>query len=188
MLAVGDLRVARDAADELTEIANAYDTPALRAMADHARGTVLLAEGDPQAALVDLRAAWQVWRGLEAPYEAARVRVPVGLSCRALGDEEAAAMELDAARTVFARLGATTDLARVEALAGSEAALSAHGLTRRELQVLRLLATGKTNQAIATDLVLAEKTVHRHVSNIFTKLDVSSRAAATAFAYQHHLM
>jgi ATP/maltotriose-dependent transcriptional regulator MalT len=188
MLAVGDLRVARDAADELTEIANVYETPALRAMADHARGAVLLAEGDPQAALVALRAAWQVWRGLEAPYEAARVRVPVGLSCRALGDEEAAAMELDAARTVFARLGATTDLARVEALAGSEAALSAHGLTRRELQVLRLLATGKTNQAIATDLVLAEKTVHRHVSNIFTKLDVSSRAAATAFAYQHHLV
>jgi DNA-binding NarL/FixJ family response regulator len=97
-------------------------------------------------------------------------------------------MELDAAQTVFARLGAAPDLARVEALAGSEAALSAHGLTRRELQVLRLLATGKTNQAIATDLVLAEKTVHRHVSNIFAKLDVSSRAAATAYAYQHHLL
>jgi DNA-binding NarL/FixJ family response regulator len=188
MLAVGDLRVARDAADELTEIANAYDTPALRAMADHAQGAVLLTEGDPQAALVALRAAWQVWRDLEAPYEAARVRVLLGQSCRALGDEEAAAMELDAAQTVFARLGAAPDLARVEALAGSEAALSAHGLTRRELQVLRLLATGKTNQAIATDLVLAEKTVHRHVSNIFAKLDVSSRAAATAYAYQHHLL
>jgi DNA-binding NarL/FixJ family response regulator len=129
-----------------------------------------------------------VWRDLEAPYEAARVRVLLGLACRALGDEEAAAMELDAAQTVFARLGAGPDLARVEALAGSEVALSAHGLTRRELQVLRLLATGKTNQAIATDLVLAEKTVHRHVSNIFTKLNVSSRAAATAYAYQHHLL
>jgi ATP/maltotriose-dependent transcriptional regulator MalT len=188
MLAVGDLGVARDAAAELTEIADAYDTPALRAMADHARGAVLLAEGDPQAGLVALRAAWQVWRDLEAPYEAARVRVLLGLACRALGDEEAAAMELDAAQTVFARLGAGPDLARVEALAGSEVALSTHGLTRRELQVLRLLATGKTNQAIATDLVLAEKTVHRHVSNIFTKLNVSSRAAATAYAYQHHLL
>ena len=129
-----------------------------------------------------------MWRDLEAPYEAARVRVLLGLACRALGDEEAAAMELDAARTVFARLGAGPDLAQAEALAGSGVAVSAHGLTRRELQVLRLLATGKTNQAIATDLVLAEKTVHRHVSNIFTKLDVSSRAAATAYAYQHHLL
>jgi DNA-binding NarL/FixJ family response regulator len=188
MLAVGDLQTAREAADELTEIAGGYGTPALRAAADHARGAVLLTEGDPQAGLVALRAAWRVWRDLEAPYEAARVRVLLGLGCRALGDEEAAAMELDAARSVFARLGAGPDLARVEALAHSERASSAHGLTRRELQVLRLLATGKTNQAIATDLVLAEKTVHRHVSNIFTKLDVSSRAAATAYAYQHRLL
>jgi DNA-binding NarL/FixJ family response regulator len=97
-------------------------------------------------------------------------------------------MEFDAARTLFAQLGAGPDLARVEALARSGAASSAHGLTERELQVLRLVAAGKTNQAIATDLVLAEKTVHRHVSNIFTKLDVSSRAAATAYAYQHHLL
>jgi DNA-binding NarL/FixJ family response regulator len=188
MLAVGDLRAARAAADELTEIAGGYGTPALRAVADHARGAVLLTEGDPQAALVALRAAWRVWRDLEAPYEAARLRVLLGLGCRAVGDEEAAAMELDAARTAFDRLGAGPDLARVEALARSEAASSTHGLTSRELQVLRLLATGKTNQAIATDLVLAEKTVHRHVSNIFTKLDVSSRAAATAYAYQHHLL
>jgi len=188
MLAVGDLRAARDAANELTEIAGGYGTPALRAVADHARGAVLLADGDAQAALVALRGAWQVWRELQAPYEAARVRVLVGLACRQLGDQEAAAMEMDAARSVFAQLGAAPDLARLEALARSEAASKAHGLTERELQVLRLLATGKTNHAIATDLVLAEKTVHRHVSNIFTKLDVSSRAAATAYAYQHRLL
>jgi ATP/maltotriose-dependent transcriptional regulator MalT len=188
MLAVGDLRAARDAAGELTRITQRYETPALRAAASHAHGAVLLAEGDAQAALVALRGAWQVWRELAAPYEAARVRVLVGLGCRALGDEEAAAMELDAARTVFAQLGATPDLERLEALMGREAASKAHGLTARELQVLRLLATGTTNHAIAGELFLAEKTVDRHVSNIYTKLGVSSRAAATAYAYQHRLL
>ena len=188
MLAAGDVRAARDAAGELAEIAEGYDTPALRALADHARGAVLLTGGDARTALVALRGAWRVWRDLQAPHEAARVRVLVGLACRALGDEEAAALELDAARGVFAELGAAPDLARLEALARTEAASNAHRLTARELQVLRLLATGKTNHAIATDLVLAEKTVHRHVSNIFAKLGVSSRAAATAYAYQQRLV
>jgi DNA-binding NarL/FixJ family response regulator len=149
---------------------------------------VLLAEGDARAAVVARRGAWQMWRELEAPYEAARVRVLVGLGCRALGDEEAAAMELDAARGVFAQLGAVPDHARLERLDGRDAAATRHGLTARELQVLRLVAAGRTNHAIATDLVLAEKTVDRHVSNIYTKLGVSSRAAATAYAYQHQLL
>jgi DNA-binding CsgD family transcriptional regulator len=188
MLAVGEVQAAREAAGELTEIAERYDTLALRAVADHARGAVLLAEGDARAAVVALRGAWRAWRELEAPYEAARVRVLVGLGCRALGDEEAAAMELEAARTVFAQLGAAPDLARLEALAHREAAWKAHGLTERELQVLRLVATGATNHAIASQLFVAEKTVDRHVSNIFTKLGVSSRAAATAYAYQHRLL
>jgi DNA-binding NarL/FixJ family response regulator len=188
MLAVGDLQAAGDAAAELTQTADAYGTPAMRAMADHARGAVLLTGGDAQAALVALRAAWQAWQELQAPYEAARVRVLVGLACRKLGDEEAAVMELDAASSVFARLGATPDLARLEALAHRDAAAKAHGLTARELQVLRLLATGTTNHAIAGKLFVAEKTVDRHVSNIFTKLGVSSRAAATAYAYQHRLL
>jgi DNA-binding CsgD family transcriptional regulator len=188
MLAVGDLQAARDAAGELTEIAESHDTLALRAVADHARGAVLLTEGDARAAVVALRGAWQAWRELEAPYEAARVRVLVGLGCRALGDEEAAAMELDAARGVFAQLGAAPDLARLEALAHREAAWKGHRLTERELQVLRLLAAGKTNHAIASQLVVAEKTVDRHVTNLYTKLGVSSRAAATAYAYQHELL
>ena len=188
MLAVGEVKAAADAASELTGIASGYETAALRAVAGHAHGAVLLAEGDARAAVVALRGAWQVWRELEAPYEAARVRVLVGLGCRALGDEEAAAMELDAARGVFAQLGATPDLARLETLDGRAGAAKGHGLTARELQVLRLLATGKTNHAIATDLVLAEKTVDRHVTNIYTKLGVSSRAAATAYAYQHRLL
>jgi DNA-binding NarL/FixJ family response regulator len=116
------------------------------------------------------------------------VRVLVGLSCRALGDEEAAAMELDAARSVFAQLGAVPDHARLERLDRRDAASKRHGLTARELQVLRMVAAGKTNHAIATDLVLAEKTIDRHVTNIYTKLGVSSRAAATAYAYQHRLI
>ena len=188
MVAAGDLQGARDAAAELAEIAEYYQTLALRAVADHARGAVLLTEGDARAAVAALRGAWQAWRELEAPYEAARVRVLVGLGCRAQGDEEAAAMELDAARGVFAQLGAAPDLARVEALAHREAAWKAHGLTERELQVLQLLAAGKTNHAIASQLVVAEKTVDRHVTNLYTKLGVSSRAAATAFAYQHELL
>jgi DNA-binding CsgD family transcriptional regulator len=188
MLGAGEVQAARDAAAELIQMAGAYSTPALRATANHARGAVLLADGDAHTALVALRGAWQLWRELQAPYEAARVRVLVGLACRQLGDREAAAMEFDAARTVFAQLGAAPDLARVEALARSGAASNTHGLTERELQVLRLLATGTTNHAIANELVLSEKTVHRHVSNIFTKLGVSSRAAATAYAYEYHLL
>jgi DNA-binding NarL/FixJ family response regulator len=187
MLAAGEVQAARAAADELAGIADGYETPALRAVAGHARGAVLLAEGDARAAVVALRAAWQAWRALAAPYEAARVRVLVGLSCRALGDEDAAAMELDAARAVFAQLGAATDLARLGRIARPDAA-GAHGLTPRELEVLRLLAAGKTNRAIAGELVVADKTVDRHVSNIFAKLGVSSRAAATAYAYRHRLL
>ena len=187
-LAAGDVAAARAAANELAGVAGDYDTPAMRAVAGHASGAVLLAEGDARAAVIALRGAWQRWWELEAPYEAARVRVLVGLGCRALGDEEAAAMELDSARTVFARLGALPELERLETLTRRERAFGLHGLTARELQVLRLVATGTTNHAIAAELFLAEKTVHRHVSNIFTKLGVSSRAAATAYAYQHRLV
>jgi ATP/maltotriose-dependent transcriptional regulator MalT len=188
MLAIGDIEAARDAAKELTEIAGSFDTPALRAMALHCRGAVLLAEGDAGAALAALRGAWQVWHELDVPHEAARARVLVGLACLALGDADAAAMEFSAARTVFMRLGAAPDLTVLGRLSKENNGTPTHGLTVRELQVLRLLATGKTNHAIAADLSLAEKTVERHVSNIFTKLGVPSRAAATAYAYQHQLM
>jgi ATP/maltotriose-dependent transcriptional regulator MalT len=188
MLTIGNLQAAREAADELTGITGRYDTPALRAVAGNALGAVLLAEGDARAAVAVLRGAWQTWLELEAPYEAARVRVLIGLGCRALGDEEGAAMELDAARGSFAQLGATLDLARLERVASREGTSAGHGLTARELQVLRLLAAGKTNHAIASELVLAEKTVERHVGNVYTKLGVSSRAAATAYAYQHRLL
>lgn len=188
MLAVGDVAAARAAGDELGEIADAYDTPAVRAAAGRALGGVLLAEGDARSALGALRGAWELWRQLDAPYEAARVRVLIALGCRGLGDEESAALELDAAGRVFGELGAAPDLTRVEDLTRRQTDAAAHRLTRRELQVLRLVATGKTNHAIAADLVIADKTVDRHVTNIFAKLGVSSRAAATAYAYQHRLL
>jgi DNA-binding CsgD family transcriptional regulator len=145
-------------------------------------------EGDARAALAVLRGAWTAWQELEAPYEAARVRVLLGLACRELGDQEGAELELDAARGVFQQLGAVPDLARVQALSRKAAPKAAGGLTGREVQLLRLVAAGKTNRAIAAELVLSERTVDRHVSNIFTKLGVSSRAAATAYAYQHQLI
>ena len=157
-------------------------------MAGQARGAVLLAEGDAGAAGAALRGAWRTWRELEAPYEAARARLLIGLACRELGDEDAAAMELDAARTVLHRLGAAPDRERLDRLAPTGAPAGTGRLTGRELEVLRLVAAGETNHAIATTLHLAEKTVHRHVSNIYTKLGVSSRAAATAYAYRHHLV
>lgn len=188
MLEVGDVAAARSAAAELSEMADQYDTSALHAASAQSLGAILLAEGDAARALAELRRCWETWRELEAPYEAARVRVLIGLGCRALGDDESAALELDAARRVLAELGAEPDVARVELLLRKEARASARGLTRRELEVLRLLATGKTNRAIAVDLVLAEKTVDRHVTNVFAKLGVSSRAAATAYAYQHRLL
>ena len=133
-----------------------------------------------------LRAAWVLWRDLRVPYEAARTRVLLGRACRAAGDEDGAQLELDAARAIFARLSAGTDLAEVERLLGGTGA--AGGLTPREAEVLRLVATGRTNRAIAEELVLSEKTVARHLSNIFAKLDVGSRAAATAWAYEHRIV
>ena len=187
-LAVGDVGAARAAADELSTLAAELDAPLLRAVASTALGTVLLAEGDARAAGDTLRSAWVAWRELEAPYEAARVRVLVGLACRALGDDDTAEMELDAARAVFERLGAAPDLARMDSLANRASSRGTHGLTPRELQVLRLISAGSSNKAIAADLVLSERTVDRHVSNIFAKLRVSSRAAATAYAYQHQLV
>jgi DNA-binding NarL/FixJ family response regulator len=187
-LAAGDVRAARAAADELSEIAADMNAPFLHAVSAQATGAVLLAEGDARAALAALRRAWTTWQDLEAPYEAARVRVLIGLSCRALGDEDSAEMELDAARCAFQQLGAAPDLVRVEGLSRRAVAKAAGGLTGREVQVLRLVAAGKTNRAIAADLFISEKTVARHVSNIFAKLDLSSRAAATAYAYEHDLV
>jgi DNA-binding CsgD family transcriptional regulator/tetratricopeptide (TPR) repeat protein len=183
VLAATDVPSARAAADELAEIAAELDAPLLRAAAARATGAVLLAEGDLRASLAALRDAWAAWQELEAPYELGRVRVLVGLVCQALHDEDTAAMELDAARQVFAHLGAVPDLTRVDLYTRKRPVAEPSGLSRREVEVLRLVAIGKTNQAIATELFLSERTVERHVSNILTKLGVGSRTAAAAYAF-----
>jgi DNA-binding CsgD family transcriptional regulator len=188
MVSVGRLEEARRASNELGAISETHGSELLRALAAQAGGAVALAEGDARAALGSLRRALSTWQDIEAPYEAARTRVLLGLACRRLGDDDAATLEWEAARTVFEELGAGPDRTRVDSLVTSAPAKSTHGLSRRELEVLRHVAGGKTNKEIATELVLSERTVERHVSNIFAKLGVSTRAAATAFAYEHELV
>ncbi len=179
MVAAGDLDAARAAAEELGQMAAAAkDIGVLGAVVAQARGTIALAEGDAAAALPLLRRAMQVWQAVEAPYEAARVRALLAEALRIAGDDEAAALETEAARDTFAALGVVAP-ATVRRGRGE--------LTDRELEVLRLVAAGETNKAIAMRLVLSERTVDRHVSNIFAKLGVSSRAAATARAYERGL-
>jgi DNA-binding CsgD family transcriptional regulator len=185
-VAGGDVAEARRAAGELAEIAADFGTDVLGAMAAHAQGAVALVEGRPDAALEPLRRAFRVWHAVGAPYIGARLRVLIARACHALGDRDTAALELDLARQVFAELGAAPDLAALDAPGSGRD--TAAGLSPRELEVLRLVAAGKTNKAIAKQLFLSEKTVDRHVSNIFAKTNVASRAAATAFAYQHGLV
>jgi DNA-binding NarL/FixJ family response regulator len=187
MLAVDDVAAARSASDELAVIAAEVGAPFLQAMSQYSVGAVALADGDAHTAVAALRRAWVQWHELDTPYEAARARVLIALACRELGDDDTATMELDMARRAFGHLGATPDLARLGTLSGSSDRTASGGLTGREMEVLELIATGKTNRQIAEALVISEKTVARHVSNIFTKLAVTSRAAATAYAYRHGL-
>jgi DNA-binding NarL/FixJ family response regulator len=189
MLAANDPGAARTAADELSRLAKALGAPLLRAMAAHATGAVLLAEHEAHAALAALRDAAAGWQALEAPYQAACTQVLIGLAHRAVGDEDTATIELETVRHAFAALGATPDVRRVEALCRPPDAPGGRGsLTAREIEVLRLIATGRTNRAIAQRLGISEKTVARHVSNMFTKLGLATRAAATAYAFQHDLL
>jgi DNA-binding NarL/FixJ family response regulator len=184
----GNTVAARGASRELDETAERYDTEVLRAMAAHARGALELAEGRAPAALVALRRAFELWHRGEAPYEAARARLLAALACREAGDAESADLEFDAAKALFLELGAAPDVARVDALRHQAPRRAPQVLTPRELQVLRLVAAGKTNKAIAAGMSVSERTVDRHVSNILTKLGVPSRAAATAWAYDHELL
>ena len=187
LLAGGDVAAARGAADELSGIAAEWNTPLLSALSSHATGSVLLADGDARAALASLRRAWTVWSELGATYDGARARMLMGVACRMLGDEDSAQMEFDAARSALQQLEAAPDVLRVEELSQTTARPIAGGLTAREVQVLKLVATGKTNRAIASELFISEKTVATHVSSLLTKLGLSSRSAATAYAYEHHL-
>ena len=186
MLAAEDVEAARAAADELAGIAAQSNAPYLDALAADATGAVLLAEGDPRAALASVRTAQRSWHELEAPHQVARGRMLIALACRELGDGAGAELELEAARRVLEGLGAAPDLKRLARLAGSSRPEGP--LSRRESEVLTLVAAGKTNRVIASELFISEKTVARHVSNIFTKLRLSSRAEATAYAYKHGLV
>lgn len=187
LLAAGEVAAARAAADRLADFAAELAAPLLEATATAALGAVLLAEGDAPAALTALRKAWTRWWELQAPYESARVRVLLGLACRQLGDADSAEMEWGSASRTFRQLGAVPDLERVESLR-APSANAPGGLTDRELEALLLVAAGKTNREIAAELVISEHTARRHLQNIFTKLDLTSRAAATAYAYEHGLV
>jgi DNA-binding NarL/FixJ family response regulator len=185
-LETGDLAGARRAVDDLTKAEQERPTPLLTATRARLEGEVQLAGGDPRAAVRLLRDAESTWRDLEAPYDAARVRAALGEAIRRLDDPDSATLEFDAALRTFRELGATPDAERVERMAGRPARLPG-GLSGREAEVLRLVAAGSTNRAIAEELGISERTVDRHVSNIFVKLGVSSRAAATAFAVEHDI-
>jgi DNA-binding NarL/FixJ family response regulator len=188
MLAVGELERARGACRELEEIAERQASEVLGAIAAHARGAIGLAEADAGNALAMLRRALEAWRELPAPYEVARVRFLIGSACRLLGDEDTATLELEAAREVFAELGAASDLAAMGSIERPTADADLHGLTAREAEVLRLVAAGRSNREIAAALVISEHTVARRLQNIFAKLGVSSRTAASAFAFEHDLV
>jgi DNA-binding CsgD family transcriptional regulator len=183
-VAAGDPEAARRALAELRALGASSPTPMFAALAAFAEGQVLLAEGDATNALVSARAAVDAWRALGVPYEAARSRVLVGRALRALGDVDEATAAFEAAHETFGKLGAGPALAELAELAGHRAG----ALTDREVEVLRLVSTGLTNRGIAARLSLSDKTVARHVSNIFGKLGLSSRAAATAYAYEHGLV
>ena len=188
--ATGDFAAASVATDMLAAVAARSSSVVLRAAAAQARGAMLLAAGDAPAALAELRVAVQAWQALRMPYDAAKSAVLRGLACAELGDRASAEIEFDSARDTFIRLGATTDLAHVSSLSVG----LAHGrhpetsLSARERQVLTHLAAGRSNREIADKLVLSPHTVARHVEHIYAKLGVSNRTAATAYAYEHHLV
>jgi DNA-binding CsgD family transcriptional regulator len=187
-LAASDLEGARAARDELTGLAGRYDIPFLHALSFRASGAVLYAEEKEQLAVTELTESWRLWCELQAPYEASRDQLLMGQACRKLGDEEHALLEFSAARRTFERLGAAHDLSLAEALLPGEVRKTAGVLTEREVQVLRLVASGLTNKRVASKLNISEKTVARHLSNIFVKLDLRSRTAAAAYAYDHELV
>ena len=182
-LAAGDTDTATEAADELAALTAEYQSPVMAASSAAGRGAVLLAAGDPRGALPLLRDAVAAWRHLDCLYEVARVRALVARALTLLGDDDGGMLELEAAREIFERLGAQPDAARVRGPAGDT-----HGLSPRELEVLKLVAEGRSNKEIAARLFISENTVARHLQNIFAKLGVPSRAAATAFAFQHDLL
>jgi DNA-binding CsgD family transcriptional regulator len=188
LLAADDVAAARAASSELSEIALAFDAPLLAAASAHATGALLLAEGDIEGAATSLRRACETWRELEMPYEEAQTCLLLAAVCEKRGDQDGRRLEIETARRLFKQLAAAHCLTRIAEQSESASHQRIGSLSERETQVLRLLAAGKTNRAIADELFISEKTVARHVSNIFDKLGVSSRTGATAWAFQHNLI
>lgn len=188
MIATDEIETASAAAAELEGFAAAMNSQFLRASWGQAAGAVLLAQGNAQAALAVLRDAWTIWQELEVIYESAQVRVLIGRACQNLGDEDTARSHYDAAARTFERLGAAPALAELKKLMGMPDAASESQLSHRELEVLRLVARGRSNREIAVQLFISEHTVARHLSNIFNKLGVASRTAASAFAFERGLL
>lgn len=188
-LEAGQVDAAREAVAEFAEIAGESTTAVIEAETATIRGALAIAEGDPGRALPFLRRAVNAWQEQETPYEVATLNVLIGQACRALDDADGARIEFAAARETFTRLGALQDLARLDAIVSpGDATSRTHGLTPREIEVLRLIAKGRPNRTIAGELHLSERTVHRHVANIFTKLGVDSRTAAVTHAIKHRLI
>jgi DNA-binding NarL/FixJ family response regulator len=188
MLAANQTKPAEDRLEELIQIAEEVGALYLQALVYRLEGHILLANENPGAALKKLRQSRGVFKEIRASYESAQTQVLIGLACRELGDYDTADMELETAHRTFQQLGATPDKENVESLLKKSSVKESHGLTPRELEILCILATGKTNKNIAEELFISERTVDRHVSNILGKLDVASRVAATAFAYEHDLV
>ncbi len=190
MLAAGDLDAARRACRDLTELAERFGTEVLGAMAMQTEAALAIEEGDAQRAIELARSAFHTWSRVGAPYEAARARILVGMACRALDDADGARLELDAAIAMLEQLGAAPEVARVKALGRTMRSMPAdsHRLTPRELEVLQLVAQGKTNKEAAAELFVSNRTVERHLNNIFNKLNVSTRTAAAAYAHEHKLI
>ncbi|HEX8925823.1 MAG TPA: LuxR C-terminal-related transcriptional regulator, partial [Terriglobales bacterium] len=186
-LAASDVESARSASAELADVVSRMNVPLLRALSLRAAGAVLLAAGDARGALAPLRQSWNLWCELQVPYEAARVRCLIAQAYCKLGDSDNASLELGAARETFETLGAAVELACLKDTL-SKGETQSGPLTEREIEVLRLVASGMTNRRIADRLHISEKTVARHLSNIFTKLDLESRTAATAYAYDHGML
>lgn len=189
--ATGDFVAARAAADELSRISARSTSAVLPAMAAQAMGSALIAAGEMAPALAELRVAERTWRTLHMPYEAARTDLLLGLACTALGDRTSAEMKFDSARDGFAALGAAPDVDHVDTLLAALAediGRSGGTLSAREQEVLAHLAAGRTNRQIAERLVVSPHTVARHIEHIYAKLGVANRTAATAYAYEHHLV
>ncbi len=188
MLVDEDIEGAKSWLSELNSIAQSQEAPFLNALTKQAEGAILLAEGKPDEALHKLRKAQKIWEELKAPYENARTRMLIASACRNTGDEDTAKMEFEAAQWTFQQLNAIPDLVDTDTFFQTQKPSNTSDLSKRERQVLQLIAVGNSNKTIANELFISERTVERHVSNIFTKLSVSSRSAATAFAFKHQLI